>query len=57
MDEGVSAEELSELLGSFCDKRLSYCAVTDHVFMLCFEHGKTIYVTGKDLTLDFEQAQ
>jgi hypothetical protein len=56
MDQGVSDEELSELLGSYCDKRLEYCAMTDTVLMLCFEHGKTIYVVGDNLRLDFEQA-
>jgi hypothetical protein len=54
----MDIETAADILESLVDKpiRDAWFLVDEGVLMLGFDHGKTVYITGKNLTLDQEAA-
>jgi len=54
----MDAELAADILESLVDKPIRdvWFMIDEGVLMLGFDHGKTVYITGKDLTLDQEAA-
>jgi len=54
----MDAELAADILESLVDKpiRDAWFLIDEGVLMLGFDHGKTVYIRGKDLTLDHEAA-
>lgn len=54
----MDADKAAEILESIVDKPIRdvWFMIDEGVLMLGFDHGKTVYITGKDLTLDHEAA-
>jgi len=54
----MDAELAADILESLVDKPIRdvWFMIDEGVLMLGFDHGKTVYITGKNLTIEHEAA-
>ena len=52
----MDVEKVADILASIVDTPIkdAWFLVDEGVLMLGFEHGKTVYIRGRDLTVDME---